>query len=116
MSYAQLVSKIEANECKPNLPIISPGDLLRVGVLIREGNKSRVQPFEGTVLGIRRRGSGTTVVLRRLTQGVSVERVLLLHSLKIASIRVLRRSKVRRAKLYYLRQPQARKTRLKQRL
>nr|YP_010933427.1 ribosomal protein L19 [Streptosarcina arenaria]WKT08869.1 ribosomal protein L19 [Streptosarcina arenaria] len=116
MSYAELVSKIEATQSKTDLPSIHPGDLLRVGVVIREGNKSRVQPFEGTVIATHHRGAGTTVVLRRLSQGVSVERVLLVHSIKIASLKVLRRSKVRRAKLYYLRKPEARRTKLKQRL
>ena len=103
MSYQKLLGKLQAKECKPSVPMIGPGDLLKVGVLIQEGNKSRVQPFQGTVLGIHSNQASTTITLRRLAQIVNVERVLLIHSAKVATIQVLRRYKVRRSKLYYLR-------------
>nr|WKT06209.1 ribosomal protein L19 [Interfilum sp. SAG 36.88] len=116
MSYQELLGKLQAKECKPSVPIIGPGDLLKVGVLIQEGNKSRVQPFQGTVIGIHSNQASTTITLRRLAQVVNVERVLLIHSAKIASIQVLRRYKVRRSKLYYLRSVHSKKNRLKQKL
>nr|WKT07830.1 ribosomal protein L19 [Klebsormidium sp. TAA2-JRJ3pt] len=116
MSYQKLLEQLQTKECKANLPLIGPGDLLKVGVLIREGNKSRIQPFQGTVLGIHSNQASTTVTLRRLTKQVNVERVLLIHSVKIASIQILGRYKVRRSKLYYLRSFQSKKNRLKQKL
>nr|YP_010933106.1 ribosomal protein L19 [Klebsormidium subtilissimum]WKT08157.1 ribosomal protein L19 [Klebsormidium subtilissimum] len=116
MSYQELLGRLQAKECKPNIPVIGPGDLLRVGVLIQEGNKSRIQPFQGTVLGIHSNQASTTLTLRRLAQVVNVERVLLLHSTKIATIQVLRRYKIRRSKLYYLRSFHSKKNRLKQKL
>ena len=116
MTYKELIKKLQAKECKQNVPIIGPGDLLKVGVLIQEGNKSRIQPFQGTVLGIHSNQASTTVTLRRLSQMINVERVLLIHSAKIGDIQVLRKHKVRRSKLYYLRSFQSKKNRLKQKL
>src|SRR6476620_6876297 len=116
MSYQKLLGKLQAKECKPSVPMIEPGELLKVGVLIQEGNKSRVQPFQGTVLGIHSNQASTTITLRRLAQIVNVERVLFIHSAKVATIQVLRRYKVRRSKLYYLRSFHSKKNRLKQKL
>ncbi|NEO05024.1 50S ribosomal protein L19, partial [Moorena sp. SIO3I8] len=88
---------------------------VRVGVRIKEGNKERIQPYEGTVIAMRNGGINETITVRRIFQGVGVERVFLLHSPKIANIKVVRRGKVRRAKLYYLRDRVGKATRIKQR-
>lgn len=115
MNAQEIIRSIEAEQLKTDLPEIHIGDTLKVGVLIQEGNKERTQPYEGVVIAKRGAGINTTITVRRIFQGVGVERVFLIHSPRIASIKVLRRSKVRRAKLYYLRQRVGKATRLKQR-
>lgn len=114
MKFREIVHKIEINQTKQSLPEISVGDLVKVGVLIQEGNKERVQPYEGTVIAKHNAGSNTTITVRRVFQGVGVERIFLIHSPRVATIQVLSRSKVRRAKLYYLRNRVGKATRLKQ--
>jgi large subunit ribosomal protein L19 len=91
------------------------GDTVRVGVRITEGNKERIQPYEGTVIAKRHGGLNETITVRRIFQGVGVERVFLVHSPQVASIKVERRGKVRRAKLFYLRDRVGKATRVKQR-
>ncbi|MEB3273142.1 MAG: 50S ribosomal protein L19 [Prochlorothrix sp.] len=115
MKGQELIRKIEAEHLKDDLPTIYPGDTVRVGVSIKEGNKERVQPYEGVVIAMRRQGLNTTITVRRIFQGVGVERVFLLHSPLVADIKVMRRGKVRRAKLYYLRDRVGKATRVKQR-
>lgn len=100
---------------KGSLPSLNVGDTIKVGVRIQEGGKERVQPFEGTIIAMRNGGINETITVRRIFQGVGVERVFLLHSPKIANIQVIRRGKVRRAKLYYLRDRVGKATRIKQR-
>ena len=85
-------------------PQIGIGDTVRVGVLIQEGSKQRVQPYQGMVVARHRAGVHTTLTVRRVFQGVGVERVFPLHSPLLRSISVLKRARVRRAKLYYLRE------------
>jgi len=114
MKFREIVQKIEINQTKQSLPEISVGDLVKVGILIQEGNKERVQPYEGTVIAKHNAGSNTTITVRRVFQGVGVERIFLIHSPRVATIQVLSRSKVRRAKLYYLRNRVGKATRLKQ--
>ncbi|WP_293128197.1 50S ribosomal protein L19 [Microcoleus sp. bin38.metabat.b11b12b14.051] len=97
------------------LPDIYVGDTVRVGVRIKEGAKERVQPYEGTVIAMRNGGINETITVRRVFQGVGVERVFLIHSPRIANVQVMRRGKVRRAKLYYLRDRVGKATRVKQR-
>ncbi|HAT13772.1 MAG TPA: 50S ribosomal protein L19 [Microcoleaceae bacterium UBA11344] len=104
--------KVELNKV---LPEIYVGDTVRVGVKIKEGSKERVQPYEGTVIAMRNGGINETITVRRVFQGVGVERVFLIHSPRIATIQVMRRGKVRRAKLYYLRDRIGKATRVKQR-
>ncbi|MDY6803768.1 MAG: 50S ribosomal protein L19 [Cyanobacteriota bacterium] len=104
-----------AAESNQELPKIYVGDTVRVGVRIREGGKERVQPYEGTVIAMRNGGINETITVRRIFQGIGVERVFLLHSPRIANIKVVRRGKVRRAKLYYLRDRVGKATRVKQR-
>jgi len=115
MSAQEIIRSIEAEQLKSNLPLIYVGDTVRVGVKIKEGEKYRVQPYEGVVIGKRNGGINETITVRRVFQGVGVERVFLLHSPRIDNIKVLRRGKVRRAKLYYLRDRVGKATRIKQR-
>ena len=100
---SELIKEIEKEYLKAELPDLNPGDSVKVMVRIREGNKERLQGYEGVI--IKRAGAGIseTITVRRVFQGVGVERVFLLHSPKVDSIKVLRRGDVRRAKLYYLR-------------
>ncbi|NEP31093.1 MULTISPECIES: 50S ribosomal protein L19 [unclassified Moorena] len=115
MNAQEIIRSIEAEQLKDNVPTIYVGDTVRVGVRIKEGNKERIQPYEGTVIAMRNGGINETITVRRIFQGVGVERVFLLHSPKIANIKVIRRGKVRRAKLYYLRDRVGKATRIKQR-
>ena len=99
-----------------NLPTIDPGDTVRVHVRIVEGKRERVQVFEGVVLGIKGSGSNRRLTVRRIgAHGVGVERIFPLYSPRIQKIRVMRKAKVRRAKLYYLRNLTGKKARLKER-
>jgi large subunit ribosomal protein L19 len=115
MHAEEIIRSIEAEQLKSDLPTIYVGDTVRVGVRIREGGKERIQPYEGTVIAMRNGGINETITVRRIFQGVGVERVFLLHSPRIESIKVVRRGKARRAKLYYLRDRVGKATRLKQR-
>lgn len=115
MKAQELIRSIEAEQLKSNLPIIHIGDTVRVGVRIREGGKERVQPYEGTVIAKRNSGINETITVRRVFQGIGVERVFLIHSPRIDAIKIIRRGKVRRAKLFYLRQRVGKATRIKQR-
>ena len=115
MNAQEIIRSIEGEQLKKDLPQIYVGDTVKVGVIIQEGGKERTQPYEGVVIAKRNGGINETITVRRIFQGVGVERVFLLHSPRIASIKVLRRSHVRRAKLYYLRDRVGKATRLKQR-
>ena len=112
---ADLIREFEQAQQKDNLPDIYVGDTVRVGVRISEGNKERVQPYEGVVIAKRHGGVNQTITVRRIFQGIGVERVFMLHSPQVASIKVERRGKVRRAKLFYLRERVGKATRVKQR-
>lgn len=116
MRSKQIIKKIESDQLKTKLPKISIGDTVKVGILIQEGNKQRVQPFEGTVIAQHQAGLNSTITIRCLFQGVGVERVFALHSPYLKNIEVKRRAKVRRAKLYYLRGRVGKRTRLKQKM
>jgi large subunit ribosomal protein L19 len=115
MHAEAIIRSLEAKHYKQDIPKIYVGDTLKVGVRIKEGGKERVQPYEGTVIAMRGSGINASIVVRKTFQGVGVERVFLLHSPKIESIKVIRRGKVRRAKLYYLRDRVGKATRVKQR-
>jgi len=114
-SKRELINSIESQHLKPDLPAVAVGDSVRIGILIQEGNKQRTQFSEGVVICKKNFGLNTTITLRRVLQGVGVEKVYLLHSPRIQQITILRRSKVRRSKLYYLRSLSGKATRLKQR-
>ena len=122
MHTKEIIRLIEAEEIEnlqsqknKELPQIYVGDTVKVGVRILEGGKERIQPYEGTVIAMRNGGINETITVRRIFQGVGVERVFLLHSPRIASITIVRRGRVRRAKLYYLRDRVGKATRVKQR-
>ena len=96
------------------IPDVRPGDVVRVHQKIKEGGKERIQVFEGVVLAKKHgKGISATITVRKVTQGVGVERIFPLHSPLLEKIEIMRRSKVRRAKLYYLREAKGRKARLK---
>ena len=115
LSAEQLITAFEQDQQKSDLPDIFVGDTVRVGVRISEGNKERVQPYEGVVISKRHGGLNQTITVRRIFQGIGVERVFMVHSPQVASIKVERRGKVRRAKLFYLRERVGKATRVKQR-
>ncbi|MGD1850821.1 MAG: 50S ribosomal protein L19 [Cyanophyceae cyanobacterium] len=115
MNAQAIIRSIEEEHFKSDLPTIYVGDTIRVGIVIQEGGKERVQPYEGTVIAMRNGGINETITVRRIFQGVGVERVFLLHSPRVANIKIMRRGKVRRAKLYYLRDRVGKATRIKER-
>ena len=115
ISVSNLIEEFENEQFKKELPEIYVGDTVKVGVKITEGNKERVQPYEGVVIAKRHGGLNQTITVRRIFQGIGVERVFMLHSPQVASLKVERRGKVRRAKLFYLRDRVGKATRVKQR-
>ena len=115
LSPAEIIKTFEEAQQSKGLPDIYVGDTVRVGVRISEGNKERVQPYEGVVIAKRHGGINQTITVRRIFQGIGVERVFMLHSPQVASLKVERRGKVRRAKLFYLRDRVGKATRVKQR-
>ena len=114
-SSGHLLHEFEESQLKKELPEIYVGDTVKVGVKITEGNKERVQPYEGVVIAKRHGGLNQTITVRRIFQGIGVERIFMLHSPQVASLKVERRGKVRRAKLFYLRDRVGKATRVKQR-
>ena len=110
-----LLNKVESEYLKEDIPNVSVGDTVRLGVEIREGKKTRIQAYEGVVISQKNSGINKTITVRRVMQGIGVERCFLLHSPKIQTIEIKRSSKVRRSKLYYLRELSGKATRLKQR-
>jgi large subunit ribosomal protein L19 len=103
MSKAAIIQKLEKESLKTDIPDFAPGDTLRIHNRIIEGTKERIQVFLGTVIGRSGSGLSETVKMYRVAYGSGMERVFLLHSPRIAKIEVVKRGRVRRAKLYYLR-------------
>ena len=114
LNIQQTISKVEKEFLKDNLPQLRIGDSVKVGVKIIEGNKERVQFYEGTIIAMKNSSINKTITVRKTFQGIGIERIFLIHSPKIDSITVLRSSKVRRSKLYYLRNLKGKASRLKQ--
>ena len=113
--YSQkIINTVEKQFLKKNLPSLKIGDNIKVGVKIIEGNKERVQFYEGTIIAKKNSTINTTITVRKILQGIGIERIFLIHSPKIESITILRSSKVRRSKLYYLRNLKGKASRLKQ--
>lgn len=98
----------------PNIPDFGPGDTVRVSASVVEGDRERIQVFEGVVLRLRRGGSGGSFTVRRISRSVGVERTFLLHSPRLNKVEVLRHGRVRRAKLYYLRHYRGKLPRIKE--
>nr|UEQ12213.1 ribosomal protein L19 [Batrachospermum sp.] len=113
-NYKNLIQQIENNYIKQDIPIIQIGDTVKIGILIQEGNKERIQYAEGVVISKHNNNLNTTINIRKVLQGIGVERIYLIHSPRIQTIQIVRHSKVRRAKLYYLRSKLGKATRLKQ--
>jgi large subunit ribosomal protein L19 len=110
-----LIKAVEAKD-HPNIPALAPGDSVSVHLRIREGDKERVQEFRGTVIRLRKGGNdGNFTVRRTASHGIGVERTFLLRSPRIEKVQILRRARVRRAQLYYLRQLRGKRARLKER-
>lgn len=114
LNTQKTIDKLNNNFTKKDLPIIRIGDNVKIGVKIIEGNKERVQFYEGTVIAKKNSSVNTTLTVRKVLQGIGVERIFLVHSPKVDSINVLRSSKVCRSKLYYLRNLKGKASRLKQ--
>jgi len=114
LNAQKTINHLENNFLKKDLPLLNIGDNVKIGVKIVEGNKERIQYYEGTIIAKKNSTLNTTITVRKVLQGVGVERVFLIHSPKIDSITVLKSSKVRRAKLYYLRNLKGKASRLKQ--
>jgi len=110
----ELINKAVASSMKSDIPDFHIGDTVDVSVRIVEGDKERVQVFTGTVIGRRGHGVSETITVRRIVNNEGVERVFPLHSPKVSDISVVRSGKVRRAKLYFLRDRVGKKTRLKE--
>lgn len=110
----KLIEEITKEQLRSDLPAFRPGDTVRVHVKVVEGTRERIQLFEGVV--IKRRGGGIseTFTVRKVSYGVGVERTFPVHTPKIAKLEVIRRGKVRRAKLYYLRNLRGKKARIKE--
>ena len=107
------VQQITADQQRTDLPVFNTGDRVKVHVRVIEGNKERIQPFEGDVISLRGDGNNKTFTVRKISSGVGVERIFPYNSPKIAQIDVVRQGKVRRAKLYYLRKLSGKAARIK---
>ena len=114
LNTQETIRKVENSFLKNDLPLLKIGDNVKIGVKIIEGNKERVQFYEGTILAKKNSSINTTITVRKILQGIGIERIFLVHSPKVDSILVLRSSKVRRSKLYYLRNLRGKASRLKQ--
>jgi large subunit ribosomal protein L19 len=112
----QIIQEIEKSLIKTNLPELNVGDTVKVFVKIKEGGKERTQGYEGVIIKRRGSGVGKTITVRRVFQGVGIERVFLIHSPRVEKIAVQRRGHVRRSKLYYLRQRTGKATRIKEKV
>ena len=112
----EIIKEIEKEYLKSDLPEINVGDTVKVNVRIVEGNKERRQAFEGVVLKKSGEGARKMITVRKIFQGIGVERVFPVHSPRIESVKVLRKGDVRRAKLYYLRERTGKATRIKEKI
>ncbi len=112
----KLIQEIESEQMRDDLPDFSPGDTVRVVILVREGERVRQQAFEGVVIAKRNRGLNSSFTVRKISYGEGVERVFQTHSPLIRSIEVKRRGDVRRAKLYYLRDRTGKSARIKEKI
>jgi large subunit ribosomal protein L19 len=107
------INNILPEQIKNDLPPFNPGDHIKVHVRVVEGDKERIQPFEGDVISIRGAGNSKTFIVRKISSGIGVERIFPFYSPKIAKIEVLKHGSVRRAKLFYLRELSGKAARIK---
>ncbi|MBL0711316.1 MAG: 50S ribosomal protein L19 [Colwellia sp.] len=113
---SKIIDMLEQEQLKKDLPDFAPGDTVVVQVKVTEGDKSRLQAFEGVVIAVKNRGLHSAFTVRKISNGVGVERVFQTHSPIVDSIEVKRRGAVRQAKLYYLRELSGRKARITEKL
>jgi len=111
----KIICNLHQNFLNLNLPKIEIGDNVRLGIKIIEGNKERIQFYEGTIIAKKNSSINTTITVRKVLQGIGIERIFLIHSPKITSIDIIRNAQVRRSKLYYLGNLRGKASRLKQR-
>ena len=111
-----IIDELNAEQLNKDLPEFSPGDTIVVSVKVKEGNRERLQAFEGVCIAIRNRGLNSAFTVRKISHGTGVERVFQTHSPLIESVKVKRRGDVRRAKLYYLRGREGKSARIKEKL
>ena len=111
-----LIKQLDQQNMKAELPMMNVGDTVRVHVKIKEGSRERIQVFEGTIIAKKHGGVEQTITVRRLSYGVGVEKVFPVHSPNIVDVETVRRGKVRRAKLYYLRDRVGKAAKVKERI
>lgn len=114
LNTQKIINNIEDDFINKNLPKVGIGDNIKIGVKIIEGSKERIQFYEGIIIAKKNSAINTTITVRKILQGIGIERIFLIHSPKLDSITIIRSSKVRRAKLYYLRNLKGKASRLKQ--
>ncbi len=113
---SQLIDQLEKEQLKPDVPAFAPGDTVIVQVRVKEGERERLQAYEGVVIAKRNRGINSSFTVRKVSHGEGVERVFQTHSPAVAEIKVKRRGDVRRAKLYYLRERSGKSARIKEKV
>ena len=113
---SNIIAQLEAEQLKSDVPVFGPGDTVIVQVRVKEGDRERLQAFEGVVIAKRNRGINSAFTVRKISNGEGVERVFQTHSPLVAEIKVKRRGKVRRSKLYYLRGLTGKAARIKEKL
>ena len=111
-----IIAQLDSEQLRSDIPAFSPGDTVIVQVKIKEGERERLQAYEGVVIAMRKRGINSAFTVRKISHGEGVERVFQTHSPMIAEIKIKRRAKVRRAKLYYLRGLTGKAARIKEKL
>jgi len=115
LNSEKIINLVEESQKKKDIPKIFVGDTVKIGVLIKEGNKERIQYYQGIILRKKNSGINLIISVRKVFQGIGVERNFLIHSPKFESIQVIKSSRVRRSKLYYLRNIIGKRSRLKER-
>ena len=113
---AQIINSFESTQLKDDIPSFRPGDTVVVSVKVKEGDRTRLQAFEGVVMGVKKRGLNSSFIVRKISSGIGVERTFQTHSPLIESIKVKRKGDVRQSKLFYLRERSGKSARIKERL
>ena len=113
---SQIIDNFESKQLKTDLPDFRPGDTVVVSVRVREGERTRLQAFEGVVMGVKKGGLNSSFIVRKISNGIGVERTFQTHSPMIDSVKVKRKGDVRQAKLFYLRERSGKSARIKERL